>query len=309
MKFFKNHTVAVVIAVLVIAGCCIYGFVTRPNETAADLEPLAYGRENYEAYLGWIDDGADLLSEDTEREVATYMAAMDQAYGSIVALVTDPDAGGDLAQRAYDRAIDGQLSGRDMILLLDAASDNWYMLPGEDIGRYVDSDLQAIVTGAFGGGSVVRDADGLLPELYRDMFTWYQDTLEPVDAGPSVGSVVAVLVVILLVLAVVFASMGVGSRRYGGYGFWGPFWGPIFFPMRFPGGPIRPRHPPRRDPGPFHGDDHHGGFGGGGFGGGFGGFGGGGFGGGGRGGGFGGGGGGFGGGGFGGGGRGGGFGG
>lgn len=52
MKFFKNHTVAVVIAVLVIAGCCIYGFVTRPNETAADLEPLAYGREKLRGVPG-----------------------------------------------------------------------------------------------------------------------------------------------------------------------------------------------------------------------------------------------------------------
>lgn len=305
MKFFKNHTVAVILTVLVIVGCCVYGFVTRPNETAADLEPLEYGRENYAAYLGWIDDGANILSDDTEREVAVVLAAMDQAYGSIVALVTETDAGGmTLADRAVQIANDAELSGVDMILLIDTGTDNWYLQPGQDIAGYLDSDFQAIVTSSFGAGSVTAEADGLLPELYRDMFTWYEDNLSPQQSGVSLGGVLTVLVVVLIVVAIAFASMGVGGR-VSGYGFWGPYWGPIFFPHRFPGGPIRPRRPP--PPGPSH-RNHRGPFDG--FGGGFGGsggFGGGGFGGGGRGGGFGGGGGGFGGGGFGGGGRGGGF--
>ena len=134
MKFFKNHTVAVILTVLVIAGCCVYGFVTRPNETAADLAPLEYGRENYAAYLGWIDDGANILSDDTEREVAVVLAAMDQAYGSIVALVTETDAGGmTLADRAVQIANDAELSGVDMILLIDTGTDNWYLQPGQDI--------------------------------------------------------------------------------------------------------------------------------------------------------------------------------
>ena len=302
MKFFKNHTVAVVVTILVIAGCCVYGFLTRHNETAADLDPLEYGRENYQAYLGWIDDQADILSDDTEREVAVAIAAMDQEYGSIITLVTETDAGGmSLPDRAVSIANDAELSGRDMILLIDTGADNWYLQPGQDISGYLDSDFQAIVTASFGAGSVTAEADAILPELYRDLFTWYQDNLTPQDASGS-GLMVTGLVMLVVVLIIVFASTGVG-RVGTGYGFWGPYWGPIFFPMRFPGGPIRPR---RRPPYPYD-PPHRGGSHRGPFDGGFGGFGGGGFGGGGRGGGFGGGGGGFGGGGFGGGGRGGGF--
>lgn len=303
MKLLKNHTFAVILTVIVILGCCAYGFFTRPNQTAADLGGLEYGRENYAAYLDWIADEENLLSDKTKQSVAVFMAAMDKEYGSIVTVVTEASpAGASLEDRANAWAEKGQLSGGDMVLLIDTTSDNWYMLPGADIARYVDGDLQAIVTSLMSSGSITANADKVLPELFEDLYSWYQDTLTPVSSTPSATAAVGlfVLVVVLIFVVFLFLGMGVGRRSYG-YGFWGPFWGPIFFPGRFPGGPVR--RPPLHHDHDRH--DHWGGFGGGGFGGG--GFGGGGFGGGGRGGGFGGGGGGFGGGGFGGGGRGGGF--
>ena len=321
MKFFKNHTVAMILTILAIAGCLFYGYRTRPDESAADQTALEYGRENYEAYLGWISDGADLLSDETEQKVAVYLAAMDQGYGGIIGVVTEENLNGEaIDERAYELAMDADLRGMDMILLMDKASDNWYMMPGAEIKNYLDSKFQAIVTGAFSGASVVKDADQILPDMFKDIFNWYEQNLKPIEysSGGGAGAVVF-LIFLVLILVVLFSSLGVG-RRYYGYGFWGPFWGPIFYPHRYPGGPTRPRHNRPPNSRPPRDNDHHdpfgpGGFGGGGFGGGgrgggfggSGGFGGGGFGGGGRGGGFGGGGGGFGGGGFGGGGRGGGF--
>jgi hypothetical protein len=309
MKFFKNHTVAVILTVLVIVGCLAYGFWSGTQAPAPDLNADQYARSNYESYLGWISDKADLLSADTEKAIAMYNASLDHTYGSIVAVATVPDLGGkDIGQYAYDMGVEAEMGGGDMLLLLDKGTDSWFLQPGADIQNYVDNDLRLIFTSVMESGSVTSDANTMLPELFQQMSGWYEDAI-PLKGDSSAGVAVGmfVLIVVLVFMVIFFAAMGVGRRGLG-YGFWGPYWGPIFFPRRYPGGPVRPHHD-------HH--DHHdrhgpfgpgGGFGGGGFGGG--GFGGGGFGGGGRGGGFGGGGfggGGFGGGGFGGGGRGGGF--
>lgn len=302
MKFFKNHTVAVVLTILVIVGCLAYGFWSGTKAPAPELSDDEYARANYESYLGWISDEANLLSAETEKTIAMYNASLDHTYGSIVAVATVNDLDGrDIGQYAYDLGVEAELGGGDMLLLLDKGSNNWYLQPGADIQNYVDNDLRLICTSVMGSGSVNADANTMLPELFKQMSGWYEDAI-PLKGDSSAGVAVGLfgLIVVLVFLVIFFAAMGVGRRSLG-YGFWGPYWGPIFFPRRYPGGPVRP---------PRHHDhhDHHGPFGPGGFGGG--GFGGGGFGGGGRGGGFGGsgfGGGGFGGGGFGGGGRGGGF--
>ena len=281
MKFFKNHTVAVVLTVLVIAGCLGYSLWSGTQAPAPELSDDEYARANYESYLGWISDGADLLSADTEKTIAMYNASLDHTYGSIVAVVTVSDLGGqDIGRYAYDLGVEAELGGGDMLLLLDKGTDNWYLQPGADIQDYVDNDLRLIFTDVMGSGSVAADADTLLPKLFGQMTGWYEDAI-PLKGESSGGAAAGVfaLVVVVIFLVIFFAAMGVGRRGLG-YGFWGPYWGPIFFPRRYPGGPVRP---PRRD---SHHDrhDHHGPFGPGGFGGG--GFGGGGFGGGGRGGGF-----------------------
>ena len=93
MKLLKNRIFAIILTAVVVVGCCAYGFLARPNETAADQTHLEYGKTNYSSYLDWIADEADLLSDDTEQLVASYMGALDHGWGSIVAVVTE-DSGG-----------------------------------------------------------------------------------------------------------------------------------------------------------------------------------------------------------------------
>lgn len=228
MKLLKNRIFAIILTAVVIVGCCAYGFLTRPNETAADQTPLEYGKTNYSSYLDWIADEADLLSDDTEQLVASYMGALDHGWGSIVAVVTEDSGGADLQTRAEDWAAKGDLSGWDMILLLDAASGRWYMQPGADISPYVDQTLTTTVTACFDSRSVTEDADEILTELFPDLYTWYEDTVTAQDGISNGMQALLILVIVLLVvfgISIVIVSVcnvdggngGFGSPPYGRY--------------------------------------------------------------------------------------------
>ena len=200
MKLLKNRIFAIILTAVVIVGCCAYGFLTRPNETAADQTHLEYGKTNYSSYLDWIADEAGLLSDETEQLVASYMGALDHGWGSIVAVVTEDSGGADLQTRAEDWAAKGDLSGWDMILLLDAASGRWYMQPGADISPYVDQTLTTTVTACFDSRSVTEDADEILTELFPDLYTWYEDTVTAQDGGNNGMLALLILVIVLLVV-------------------------------------------------------------------------------------------------------------
>ena len=82
MKLFKNHTVAVILTILVIAGCVFFGYVKAPEPSVSDMTANEYARENYEAYWNLTEDQAGILSDDTIQTIATYNAALDYTYGT-----------------------------------------------------------------------------------------------------------------------------------------------------------------------------------------------------------------------------------
>ncbi|MCI8527178.1 MAG: TPM domain-containing protein [Oscillospiraceae bacterium] len=284
MKVFKNHTVAVILTLLVVAGCVFFGFVRRPAQAVADMDNRSYAEAHYQSYTDWISDEAGILSQETETVIAKYNAALDYDYGSILAVAALDLQGGSIEQAAYDVFMDWELKPVDMVLVIDRSSDQWYFGYGDEMGYYVNNRLQTILTAALDGGSVTENADSALPLLMRDVQDWYGDYItadggfEPKSgegAGISVAGAVFGIVLVLLILVIFLSSFGVGRRRYG-YGFWGPVWGPIFFPHRWPGGPHHPPRPPRQPPRQSSGRGPRGPFGpGGGFGGGGSGFGGG----------------------------------
>lgn len=277
MKIFKNHTFAVILTLLVIAGCVSFGFVRRPEQAVADMDDRSYAEAHYEDYENLVEDTAGILSDETERTIAKYNAALDFEYGSILAVVTDDLQGEDIGQAAYECFMDWELKSVDMILFLDSGAEEWYLGYGDEMGYYVNNRLNTVFTAALSGG----DFDEALPKLMRDVQDWYGDYI-PVEGefapkseeSAGVGLVGAVfgIVLVVLILVIFLGAFGVGRRRFG-YGFWGPVWGPIFFPHRWPGGPHHPPRPPR-PPHETRGGGPRGPFGpggGGGFGGGFGG--------------------------------------
>ena len=92
MNFFKKTSVAVVIALLVVALCCVWGY-TRVNDQDPTLSTHYQpdrnsGESNLNYYLGWISDGARLFSADTIDTMARENLTLDNTYGSLVAVKT-----------------------------------------------------------------------------------------------------------------------------------------------------------------------------------------------------------------------------
>ncbi len=261
-KLLNNHMVAVVATVLVIALCLVFGW---REKDVSDQSASEYGEQNYKAYEKWTADYAHLLSDETERAIAAGNAALDHGYGSVIAVVTDRLGEGDIEKSAYNYANEAELGGGDMLLLIDADSDAWQLVWGDQMADYVNNRLQTIFVSCLDNGSVKENADQALPRLFAQVSEWYEDYIPAGAEEDESGSLFSVLLLLLIVLAVLsLFSRGVGRRSYG-YGFWGPFWGPIIFPGRFPGGPTRPRDTRsyRNDRNPFGPGGFSGGRGGG----------------------------------------------
>lgn len=280
MKLLKNHTFAMIVAVLTVAGCLFFGFRAKPEAPVASQDAASFAKENYGAYERLIEDNASILSEKTVRAIAEQDAALDHSYGSVVAVVTDRLGGAGLSGAAYDRAEAGELSANDMLLLIDADSGHWYAALGGNMEDYANNRLETLFTACLSGGALPDGADEALTRLFSELGGWYEEYIPTggeTDGGGG-GAILTLFLFVGLVFAalILFSNLGVGRRSYG-YGFWGPFWGPIIFPHRFPGGPTRPSQTrTRRDSSPFgpggsggrggFGGTRGGGFGGGGFG-------------------------------------------
>ena len=74
MKFFKQTSVAIVITLLVVALCCVWGYSRAYDGDAAVSthyeSDRSSGESNLNYYLGWVTDGARLFSPNTVDAIA-----------------------------------------------------------------------------------------------------------------------------------------------------------------------------------------------------------------------------------------------
>jgi len=290
MKFFRNRAVAIFLAILMIAAAVFIGIEKKPSE----LPQVALGT--------WIVDNAQVLSDETENQLAEIDRGLISDYGVKIAVVTVSDTKGWSSLGDYTVALAQQwgLGSDDMILVLDIGGDNYWLQQGEgltenfsdDAYRYLENDFAvkdygAAVTSLFeagedwyasyyGGtsGFENRTEDGYTGDVeYNESWSYGGSSL----MGPIIG----------LIIVVVIASSFVDSFRYRRYrrGFYGPdfvfrpfFLGTFFGGRRPPFPPGGPGMGPHNMGGSHHsggfggfGGGSHGGFGGGRSGGGFGG--------------------------------------
>ncbi len=295
MNFFKKKPVAIILTVLAVVGAIAIGRAKMPDNApyAPDnaKEAQKWAEDNYNQYLQWVVDDAELLSFATVKELAQYNAELDYTYGSIAGLVTVKSLNGsDIEDYAYERGSAMGLGQYDMVVLLDAQTQQWYLASGDTMGGYLDNELKILATETFDEEFFDGGADKQILSYYKRLMQWYSARIyargndEDEDKGSS-GFVFLVFVILLIIFLSSF-------RRRGGWLFW--FGGGHHRhndrrPPRGPGGPGPGGFGGPRSPGPggFGSSKRGGSFGGGGFGGSSrGGFGGGGFGGGSRGGGF-----------------------
>ncbi len=189
MKFFKKTSVAVVISLLVVALCCVWGY-TRAYDTSD--QPTVHqeadrnsGESNLNYYLSWISDSARLFSADTIDTMARENLTLDNTYGSLVAVKTVSYLNGrDIQSYAEETALDIHLGPRDMLLFLDTNSESWYVTYGADLVSYVEAsaDLpnlfrEHLNTTFWEEGN----ADKAILTLFEGLDDWYEDNLTPIE--------------------------------------------------------------------------------------------------------------------------------
>jgi len=193
MNFFKKTSVAVVIALLVVALCCVWGHTRVENEDTAigtHYEPdRSSGESNLTYYLSWVSDSARLFSADTIDTMARENLTLDNTYGSLIAVKTVSYLNGrDIQSYAEETALSIGLDKRDMLLFLDANSQSWYVTYGADLVSYVEASAELpnlfrthLGTAFWEEGN----ADKAILELFDQLDDWYEDNIPPLEKNST----------------------------------------------------------------------------------------------------------------------------
>ena len=291
MKLFRKTGVAVLLTVLMIAAAIGIGR-WRGAQAEAVPPPSSDLDTSLSAstYLNWISDGADVLSEAQEDQIALYNANWVERYDSLIAVATVSSLSEDIGDYAYNLGVEIELASADGILVVNAENGDCYLAVGPDypmtdsqVSSYLDRYLyEDAMAGNFGVG-VLNLFDGINGFYLDNYGLGYLDNRGDQayggrSAGEMLGAVVALLV-ILVVVASVLDSMRYTSYRQRYYGvpnppyvfrpilFWhGPGWGWYRRRWRRPPPPPPPRGPRgpggRPGGGGFNGFQGPGGFGG-----------------------------------------------
>lgn len=193
MNFFKKTSVAVVIALLVVALCCVWGHTRVENDTTAagtHYEPdRSSGESNLNYYLGWVSDDARLFSANTIDTMARENLTLDNTYGSLIAVKTVSYLNGrDIQSYAEETAQRIGLDKRDMLLFLDANSKSWYVTYGADLVTYVETsaDLPNLFRTHLGTAFWEEgNADKAILDLFAELDDWYEENIPPLEKNTT----------------------------------------------------------------------------------------------------------------------------
>ena len=277
MKIFQKTWAAVLIVVVMIAAAIGIGRYRGAVSASVPAPSLDLDTSlSTAAYANWISDGADVLTDRQEEQIALYNANWVERYDSLIAVATVSSLTQDIADYAYDLGVEIQLASADGILVVNAENGDCYLAVGPDypmtdseISSYLDRYLyEDAMSGEFGVG-ILHLFDGINQYYVDNYGLGYLDNRQTYG-GRSTSEVVmsvVILLAVLLVIASVLDSLRYSSYRQRYYGVPNPPY--VFQPILFWHGPgwgwyrRRWRRPP--PPPPPRGPGGPGGFGGGGF--------------------------------------------
>ncbi len=175
MKALKKFPVAVLLTIVMIAGCLGYGQATK----AAELVEVTFNT--------WIEDSAGVLSTSTEQQLTAYNTSWDNAYTSVIAVATvDSTKGWDISDYTLELADEWGLGSWDMILVIDVGQQQCYMDCGDDIYEYMDEDqINEYINSYLYSDLKSGNYDEGLLAFFAAWDTWYTETSE--SAGTSTG--------------------------------------------------------------------------------------------------------------------------
>ena len=255
MKFFQKRGVAIAVLILAILASGAWGLHKAPvvstPEGGEKLDPSL----STAAFMQYVRDEADILSDKTEESIGLYNANWDQMFGSIMAVVT-VQSSDDLENTAYDYADTMQLGTNDAILVIAEQQQNYYVVAS---GNFYDllnglsySFVDSYMAGDVQKGDYSAAVQELCSQLHVELSRQYrQDQTAQNDAGTAVLFIL--LLIVIFVIWIMFDRMRYNRyrRRYmmPGMGIPTVVYHPIFWGRRPPRGP-RPPRPPQGGPRP-----------------------------------------------------------
>ena len=195
MTIFKRFPVAVVICAAVILLCCIWGYsrVYEPPADAGDSSSEAEehhrsGESNLNYYLGWMNDEAGFFTKETAETIARRNLSLDGTYNSLVAIHTLSDlAGKDIETCARERAEEMDLGGRDMLLLLDRGTQDWYVVYGPGLQPYAElnTELRDLFRSQLSPDFFAVTSNRRVVLLFDALQEWFAANVPPVEEESS----------------------------------------------------------------------------------------------------------------------------
>ena len=268
MKLLKNRGFAAIVLIAAIVLSSLWGLSKMPEVEVPQGGAALNENLSTTEYEDFIIDNANVLSGKAEKSLSLYNANWDLT-GSIMAVVTVRDAGGNLEDAAWDWANDLELGENDAILLLDTgakegcvvASGRFYERLAGQSGSFVDAALaDGIRAGDYGAAAL-----SLFGQIHLLFGASYGE--DAFFTGGGVFGIITALIPVIILLVVLIVLFNIidsirYSSWYGRYGtmaappvvdrpdFWGHRPGSRWFrrrhapppPPRGPGGP-GPRPP------------------------------------------------------------------
>ena len=246
MKLFQKTSVAVALTIIMISAAIGIG-----QWRAASADPVEETAQSTRldsslstaAYTKWIDDQANVLTDQQEEQICLFNANWVKRYDSLIAVATRTSIDGKIDDYAYDLGVQIELAAADGILVINTSTGECYLAVGPDypmtdsqVSSYMDQYLyEDAMAGKFGDG-VVKLFTGV-NEFYVDQYGlgYLSKGSSSYNSGTDTIISVIALVVILVVIASILDSLRYTSYRQRYYGVVNPPY--VFRPILFWHGP------------------------------------------------------------------------
>lgn len=194
MKFFQKKSVAIVLTLLLVALCCVWGYsrvYSNIHPHTEIEEPQRSGENNLNYYLNLVDDGADLFTLEVTDQIARKNLTINNTYGTKIAIKTVQYLNGkDIKTFAEDTAQNINMGSMDLLLVVDTDSKSWYVLYGADMQPYVDSatsnPLPALFEKHLNDDFFQDGSNDAILSLLDDFSQWCEENVPPLsDTGTT----------------------------------------------------------------------------------------------------------------------------
>lgn len=264
MKLFQKTSVAVALTIIMIAAAIGIGQWRAASADPVEETAQSTGLDSSlstAAYTKWIDDQADVLTDQQEEQICLFNANWVKRYDSLIAVATRTSIDGKIDDYAYDLGVQIELAAADGILVINTSTGECYLAVGPDypmtdsqVSSYMDQYLYEDAMATKFGDGVVKLFTGV-NEFYVDQYGLGYLSKGSSSYNSRTDTIISViaLVVILVVIASILDSLRYTSYRQRYYGVVNPPY--VFRPILFWHGPgygwyqRRWRRPPPPPPG------------------------------------------------------------